>query len=283
MKYEERRPLSGQLAPYVKCIWTLQRSYSGNDAGEVLWPDGCKEIIFHYGVTFRRHGEPLPVSFVMGTLSGYCRLHGQGDLLLYGIRLYPWGLFALTDQPVKLFNDRFLPAGLLFPPCSAAGLAKLEQSLSTTTDLARAQPLIESFLLPRIIAHRFDDRLIAALKQLCDTPESHDVLSAARAAGLSLRQLERQCVRLTGLSPKRLHRISRFNQVRMRLLSRPDTNLLDCMAEAGYYDYSHFSKDFKRCLGLTPHQFKAWVENMIVQAGPEHVEFLQDKPQPRLV
>lgn len=37
LKYEERRPLSDKLKPYVKCIWTLQRSYSGDDPGEVLW------------------------------------------------------------------------------------------------------------------------------------------------------------------------------------------------------------------------------------------------------
>lgn len=72
--------------------------------------------------------------------------------------------------------------------------------------------------------------------------------------------------------------ISRFNQVRMRLLAHPDSDLLDCMVDAGYYDYSHFSKDFNQCLGSTPQQFKAWVSRMIARAGSENVEFLQDKP-----
>jgi hypothetical protein len=98
LKYEERRPLSDKLKPYVKCIWTLQRSYSGDDPGEVLWPDGCKEIIFHYGVTFLKDDKLLPASFVMGTLLRYCRLHARGDLLLYGIRLYHGALLRLPKN-----------------------------------------------------------------------------------------------------------------------------------------------------------------------------------------
>jgi len=277
LKYEERRPLSEELKPYVKCIWTLQRAYTGDDASEVLWPDGCKEIIFHYGAVFMKGGEPLPVSFTLGTLSKYCRLHAQGNLVLYGVRLYPWGLFALTDQPVQFFNDRFVPTAQLFPEHAAASLLKLERSISTTDDLSYAQTQLESFLRSRMNARQSRDGLTTALKQLYEMPQSYDVVSAARDAGLSLRQFERQCMKLTGLTPKRLHRIARFNQVRMRLLSEPDADLLDCMVEAGYYDYSHFSKDFHQCLGITPHQFKIWVGRMLSRAGPEHVEFLQDK------
>lgn len=97
--------------------------------------DVCKEIIFHYGVTFLKDDKPLPASFVMGTLSRYCRLHARGDLLLYGIRLYPWGLATFTEKPVKLFNDRFIPTARLFPEPATAALSKLEQSISATNDL----------------------------------------------------------------------------------------------------------------------------------------------------
>jgi AraC-like DNA-binding protein len=192
--------------------------------------------------------------------------------------LVPWGLAAFTEKPVKLFNDRFIPTARFFPERATAALSKLEQSISATNDLPYAQIQLESFLLSQITAQKSNHRLIAALKRLFETPEKYDVVSAVQDTGLSLRQFERQCTKLTGLSPKRLHKISRFNQVRMRLLAHPDSDLLDCMADAGYYDYSHFSKDFNQCLGPTPHQFKDWVNRMIARAGSENVEFLQDKP-----
>lgn len=258
VKYEERRPISDKLKPYVKCIWTLQRSYTEDDSDQFLWPDGCKEIIFHYGITFRKDGKPLPTSFVMGTYSGCFHLHARGDLLLYGVRLHSWGLIAFTEKPVKQFNDRCIPAVQFFPERAAAALAKLEQSIAATRDLPDAQHQLEAFLSAQITAQKISPRLMAALQRLCETPEQYDVVSAARDTGLSLRQFERQCIKLTGLAPKRLHRISRFNQVRIRLLTQPDADLLDCMVEAGYYDYSHFSRDFKACIGFTPHQFKVW-------------------------
>ena len=83
-----------------------------------------------------------------------------------------------------------------FPEPTAAALSKLEQSLSATRDLPGAQIQLESFLLSRITAQKSNPRLIAALKRLCETPEQYDVVSAVQDAGLSLRQFERQCIKL---------------------------------------------------------------------------------------
>lgn len=276
MKYRERLPVSDRLKPYVKCIWTLQRTYSGVGTSEVLWPDGCKEIIFHQGHVFRVGQTPLPTSFVMGTLSRFCRLEADGDLLLYGIRLYPWGLYMISDKPVRQFNDRFTPIRQLFVDQNAGQVEKLEQCLATT-DMGFAQSQLESFLETLIVPDKSDPALFAVLGNLFNQPAEYKVADAVRDSGLSLRHFERQCMKVTGLSPKRLHKIARFNHVRLRLLLRPDTDLYDLMAESGYYDYSHFSKDFQLCLGLTPVQFQAWACRLAADHDPADVEFLQDK------
>ncbi|WP_028609276.1 DUF6597 domain-containing transcriptional factor [Paenibacillus harenae] len=61
MNYEERRPV--ELASHIKCIWQLNRTYRANEVGEVLWPDGCQELIFHYGSAYSLQGRPLPRFF----------------------------------------------------------------------------------------------------------------------------------------------------------------------------------------------------------------------------
>lgn len=142
--------------------------------------------------------------------------------MLYGIRLYPWALAAFTEKPVKLFNDRFIPTARFFSERATAALSQLERSISATNDLLYAQIQLESFLLSQITAQKSNHRLIAAIRRLFETPEKYDVVSAVQDTGLSLRQFERQCIKHIGLSPKRLQRISRFNQVRMRLLAHPD-------------------------------------------------------------
>ena len=287
LKYLERAPVSALLKPYVKCVWTLQRSYSGDGTGEVLWPDPCKEILFHHGRVFRDRGELLPNSCVMGTLSGYRRLEAKGNLLLYGIRLQPWGLGLITDRPVRAFNDRFTPFAELFedPEAAKTGREKCPERLGRLERLERrlavvgmdeAQSELESFLESLIDPFKADPALFAVLGRLTDNPETYTVADAARDLGVSLRQLERRCLKATGLTPKRLHKIARFNRVRLRLLWRPDLDLRDLMVEAGYYDYSHFSKDFHECLGLTPAQFQSWALRLASDHGLRDVEFLQD-------
>lgn len=297
LKYLEREPVSAMLKPHVKCVWTLRRSYPGDGAGEVLWPDPCKEILFHHGRVFRDRGELLPDSCVMGTLSGYRRLDARGDLVLYGIRLQPWGLSLITDRPVRAFNDRFTPLAELLadreaceetradrparkrerptPRMHLERLERLEHRLAAA-DMDEAQSELELFLESLIDPSRADLGLCAVLGRLTDRPETYTVADAARDLGVSLRQLERRCLKATGLTPKRLHKIARFNRVRLRLLWRPDLDLRDLMVEAGYYDYSHFSKDFHECLGLAPARFQAWAARLASDHGPRDVEFLQD-------
>ena len=275
LKYEERPPASARLKPFVKCIWTLRRTYAGPEEAEVLWPDECKEIIVHHGCVYRCAGRELPASFVMGTLSGFRRLETQGTLVLYGIRLHPWGLHMITDKPVRQFNDRFVPLAELSEALDAGRVAALERSVMTGS-LDDAQPRLESFLEALIDPVREEPVLFAVLARLAGNPAEYGVADAVRDSGLSQRQFERLCMKVTGLSPKRLHKIARFNRVRLALLLRPDRDLNDLMAEAGYYDYSHFSKDFRSCMGMTPAQFKTWARRLAADQGPD-VGFLQDK------
>jgi AraC-like DNA-binding protein len=109
-----------------------------------------------------------------------------------------------------------------------------------------------------------------------------DIARAAEERGYSQRQLERRCLELTGLSPKRLQKIARFNQARLRLMFQPNLDLHECMLEFGYYDYAHFSKDFKLCLGITPAGYRKWVQRMAAKLqGAQDVVFYKtsrDRP-----
>ncbi|MBD2870820.1 helix-turn-helix domain-containing protein [Paenibacillus arenilitoris] len=277
MNYEERRPADA-LAPHIKCVWRLNRAYRANEVGEVLWPDGCQEMIFHYGASYSVQGRPLPRAFFIGMLSRYHHLYAEGEVRLFGVRLLPWGLAALSDKPVRGFNDRFVPLGDALSSRQAALLSELERELEDATDLDAAQRLLESFLLGTLAPDRSDERMIRPLNRLYREPVASDVAIIAKDSGYSQRQFERRCAELTGLAPKKLNKIARFNQARLRLLFDPELDLHECMLEFGYYDYSHFSKDFKQCLGITPVQYKNWVRRSAARFHDSgDVVFLQDE------
>ncbi|SEM72000.1 AraC-type DNA-binding protein [Lihuaxuella thermophila] len=212
-------------------------------------------------------------------LSHFHHLYADGEIRLFGVRLLPWGLSALSEKPVRCFNDRFVPLQEVFAPKSADLLPQLERKLADTLDISMAQELLEAFLLDLYAPDRIDPKITRVLAKLYGDPMTYDIARAVRDSGYSQRQFERRCAELTGLSPKRLHKIARFNQARLRLMFQPDLDLHECMLEFGYYDYAHFSKDFKLCLGVTPVQYCKWVRQMAAKLhGSQDVVFLQDEP-----
>ncbi|MEH6991887.1 helix-turn-helix domain-containing protein [Neobacillus drentensis] len=71
----------------------------------------------------------------------------------------------------------------------------------------------------------------------------------------------------------------KFNQVRLRIYRHPAIDLHDVMTEFGYYDYAHFSKDFKESFGLTPNEYKKWMMEMMhaSKKRQKDVVFLQEE------
>ena len=81
---------------------------------------------------------------------------------------------------------------------------------------------------------------------------SADLDGIACAANLSPRNFRRRCLHESGLGPKRLCRVLRFQHT-CRLAGaarRPDWPAI--ALEAGYFDQAHLIRDFHEFTGLTP-------------------------------
>ncbi len=274
--YEERLPHE-RLQPFIKCLWRLERTYDQTNAandGEVLWPDGCVELIFHYGARYSNDQAELPRAFLIGTLSRYHHLKADGAVRLFGVRLLPWGLRAFPAFRQTAHKDRMLPLSDVIDPARTQSLERqLEQAGPD-----QGMRLLEAFLLAELEPGGLDLRLLGVLAKLYREPLTYDVPAAAKESGYSLRQFERICSGLTGMPPKQLSRASRFNQARLRIFFNPAVDLHECMTHFGYYDYAHFSKDFKQCLGITPSEYQKWI--LRLRKGmrkTKDVVFLQDE------
>ena len=77
----------------------------------------------------------------------------------------------------------------------------------------------------------------------------------AREINMSFRNLERCFKVQVGMSPKLYLNNCRFNRVLSSKLRNPHKDLNTLAFESGYYDQSHFIRDFKKFAGSTPNQF----------------------------
>ena len=85
------------------------------------------------------------------------------------------------------------------------------------------------------------------------TEDNISLQELAEESNLSLRQFERKVKKFTGFTPKQLVTIVRFYRARKTMLFTKD--YIQVMTDLGYYDYSHFSKDFKKYFSITPKEF----------------------------
>lgn len=80
-----------------------------------------------------------------------------------------------------------------------------------------------------------------------------DTLASQNA--LSASQFERRFKFLTGVTPKTMARLIRFESIRNMLIINPLRRATDLAQDFGYTDQAHFIHDFKAFATLTPSEF----------------------------
>ncbi len=56
MNYQTFEP-NQDLTPLIKCYWTLESPKEETPQKQTIVPDGCMEMIFHYGDLYRQYTE----------------------------------------------------------------------------------------------------------------------------------------------------------------------------------------------------------------------------------
>lgn len=85
--------------------------------------------------------------------------------------------------------------------------------------------------------------------------EPFDLESLAQEQGMSVRSYLRKFHDLTGISPLQYHNQLRIGRAK-ELLEKSDDSITEIGYASGYYDSSHFSRAFKKSVGLSPREFR---------------------------
>lgn len=113
--------------------------------------------------------------------------------------------------------------------------------------------LVENLLLSRLRTTSLDDRMILAIREIHGHQGMYKISELADKVCMSIDAFEKAFRKNVGFSPKRYASLVRLNEIVRKGLS--DKNLSRTAIEAGYFDQSHFYKDFRRFTGRTPVEF----------------------------
>lgn len=230
--YREQPPPASHTR-WIECAWLLE---SGTEElAHRVPPDGCVDIV--YGSS---HGLR-----VIGTMTREQRFRFPENVSLTGIRFRP-GMAGtilgvspeeLTDGSASL-EDVWMRRG-----------PDLKRRLDDAKSIQEAMGLLLGSLT---VPAEGPNPVQQAIEAIAAANGNADLDSVACQANLSPRQFRRRCLEESGLTPKRLCRVLRFQHACRIAGSVERPNWSEIALEAEYFDQAHLIRDFQDFTGRTP-------------------------------
>ncbi len=218
--------------------------------------------------TVRRHGcsDPTPPRFgLFGPTDRAALVSTSGAARMAGAGLTALGWSLLIGEPAKLHANRITLLG------GAAGeRAEALHAALCAADWPQMPALFDAYFTALAAAAPPADPLVERVQQALTEGALDHVTEFAADVGLSERSLERLCNRAFGFSPKRLLRRQRFLRTLAEIGDRLDQPL-STLLDGSYYDQSHFIREFRAYMGMTPLAYYHSPRQMMRRAGWERL------------
>ena len=152
--------------------------------------------------------------------------------------------YEITDKKVSL-EDIF-----------GGKIKQLYEQILNCSSFKEAVPIIENHLIHAIYNSTPYDAIVAdASVNIIRTNGSISMNKLYSAYDISERRLEQRFIESLGVSPKFFCRLVRFQNA-LKLLNS-GINLTEITYKCGYFDQSHFIRDFKLFSEVTPNKYLA--------------------------
>lgn len=257
MLYHEIAP-SPDLAPYVRCLWMLEDQESnGSKPLQKVMPDACPELLIHYGDRFRIREKGKirlqPHAFLFGPTSRHIEIGPSGSTGMVSLRFYPGALSAFIPFSVKDITNCYIPLNKAF----GRGTRALEVAVRGASSVEERFQLLESFLRSRLQAAKSFVPVLKqqTLKHITDQQHPVKIEELSKQLNIGRRHLERKFNEQFGMTPRQFLKIVRFQNIFKIIGSKRVKNLTDLTYRAGYFDQSHFYRDFKEFASMSPKEY----------------------------
>ncbi|RQO40640.1 AraC family transcriptional regulator [Chryseobacterium sp. KBW03] len=254
MDYQTFQP-QPDLASIIKCYWTLDSPREAVPQVQTIVPDGCMEMIIHYGDLYNQYinGKPVlqPRSCVFGQLTEPLKIEPTGITGIFSVRFHHDGFIPFATIPIKEMDDQAIPLKKLF---GIQGV-ELEENVLKASTVQEKISIVETFLLERLNTETIDRIVQSTVDLLLNVDGKISINELSKQTNINRRQLERKFSSAIGLSPKQLSKTIRLQTTIKHLLNKEYASLTALAYESEYYDQAHFIKDFKEFTGFTPKEF----------------------------
>jgi AraC-like DNA-binding protein len=252
----------------------------GGEANELLHPEWTNVRLdiaaaWRWGLV----GDPAEVltgARIFGPTNRAARIHGTPGGLVLGFGLLPQGLAQLVGVPASGLANGHAPLDLFWPVDVVAALVA---RLRASTDPDHWAAVIDEILLERLVNAPKPHWLLRAGHEALAGGDIDTVEEFAHGLGINVRMLERLSGPLFGFGPKTLLRRQRFLRTLAAVELAPAGEVIAASLGLGFVDQSHFVREFRAFMGMTPTAYLALPRTVMRQAVRERTRLLGDAMQ----
>ena len=177
----------------------------------------------------------------------------RGPFTVIGFSIKPGGWDALFAESAVAYTDKMAPLEKTWGDIATTMFKAVVDAKDDAAIVTAMETAVRAQL--KVIGKPREDKLLTRYESIARLDSTAKVEDVSATLGLSVRQIERRCLRGFGVSPKVIFRRSRFLDMAaaMRGLSKPNEMQLALLR---YFDQSHLNREFHTFAGMTPGKFR---------------------------
>lgn len=225
--------------------------YKRDEMSTIAVPDGCIDIIF-------TNEKDRPEAYICGT-----ELKGNWSILkpgvdYFGVRFYPGQFSANISIPIREIVGQQLSLSMLMEKRKS-----LIEEVSTANSFEeQIHIFLKSFCGPLTSKNEKKKIFQRAVQIINDAHGNISIKKLSETTFYSTRYLADIFDEFIGISPKEYSVMIRF-QSALKILNESRMNsLTDLSNFLGYYDQSHFLREFKKYALLSPSVYKKMIKTV---------------------
>ncbi|MEE1961111.1 helix-turn-helix domain-containing protein [Allomuricauda taeanensis] len=260
MYFKEYHP-SPCLSKYIDSYFMVDTANIYEDITDLVVPDGTFGLLFvDSQKTIKRNMaiDTPPITLKRTSVFGQKTkpvnyYFTKGNAHYFGVKINPAGLALFLDQSLKEFKNLFVEIDLL----GNGKLTEIEDRVLAANGTEEKIRIVEGFVTERLKILRYNPDYILFVNIVSFIKDHKGEIRfdfLANHFNVNYKKIERLFHRFLGVTPKIYMRIVRFNAA-IHYFSKHNNNLTELGYRLGFFDQSHFIREFRSFTSLSPSEF----------------------------
>ncbi len=249
-----KEPLKG----FVKSIMCYE-DYSGPDNYELLIPDTSPQLIISLDENSRfvntrdcsaANFQELKNSWITGIYTSPLTYQSEQNATTLSIQFESYGLSYLLGISAAELNKQVVETELILNK----SIIELREKIIDQSTFENRVRVIEEYLFKTFQAKKDITGIVKHITQHRNFSQL-TLKRMSTACGYSQKHVIANFRHVIGVTPKKLQNLLKINQSLALLSSQSPASIAQIAYDCGFFDQSHFIKNFKEVTSLTPQAY----------------------------